>query len=107
MGDRVSTMIGRKIGRAYASMSNYQTVVGQPTFGISSLSRHGFDTTGRGIEEEVGCGGKRIDKYSAHLDEYCRWKMQSQGKTQEIRTAPRDHVCDDERDDSSGCQMLR
>jgi hypothetical protein len=84
-------------------MLTYHTVVGQNVFGIASLSRHGFDTTGRGIEGEVGCGGKRIDKDSAHLDKYCRWKMQSQGKTQEIRTSPRDYLCDDERDDILGC----
>jgi hypothetical protein len=103
MADRVATRIGRKRGWACASVPTYQTVVDRPTFGLASLTRHGFDTTGRVIEEEVGRGGKKIDKYSTPSDEDCRWKMQSQGKTQEIRTAPRDYPYDDKRNDSLGC----
>jgi hypothetical protein len=35
------------------------------SFGFT-LSRHGFDTNGRGIEGEYGCGGKIIDRDSSH-----------------------------------------
>jgi hypothetical protein len=103
MEDRVATRIGRKRGWGCSSVSAYQTIIDRPGFRLASLIRHGFDTTGRGIEEEVGRGGKRIDKDSAPSDGDCRWKMQSQGKTQEIRTAPIDYLYDDKRNDGLGC----
>jgi len=103
MENIVGTRIGRKRGRAYVSVMAYQTVVDRPTFGLASLTRHVFDTIRRGIEEEVGRGGKRIDRDLAPSDGDCRWKMQSQGKTQEIRITPRDYPYDDKRNDGLGC----
>jgi hypothetical protein len=94
-------MVGLCIGASLPDCSRSDPRLELPLLrGMEKLDTRKLD---RGNEGKKGRAGKKIDRGSTHSDGECRWKMQSQGKTLEIRTTPRYYLCDDERNDSLGC----
>jgi len=112
IANNVAYWIGEKRKWAYALESTCQTVVGRPTFGLTSLARHGkVELEGkkinRGDEGNVGRGKNKFDRCSTYSDGECKWRMQCRGQTLEIRTTTKYYLHDDERNDGLGSHECR
>jgi hypothetical protein len=79
-----TSWIGKERRRACVLMPAYLTVVGHPTLGLTSLTRHGkAELEGKRIDKgnewNVGHGRKEIVKGSYYSDGEYKWGMKNRG----------------------------